>query len=366
MKNNIIINLINSNQGAHLIRSKNFLLNLLKLDKVNNYIILTEKNLNVKNKNFVYIKFDISKNKLLSFIQRFVIQNIIINYLFFKYDIKIYINFSHTIPFISLRKIFKIIAVTNVAPFIKFNKYNKLQKLKMFFLRYKILYSCLFSDKIISISYYCKKLLKKNNIYGKKIVVIPNGITKKIEIKNNKKILNNYFLYVSHFYKYKNFENLITSYSMLPKKISKKFKLIIIGNPYDNEYFYKIKKQIKKLKLLNNIKIYSNLSRDVIDKYIQNCYLFVFPSLIENCPMSLLEAMQYDRPILSSKIPPMNEFCNDLPIYFDPRKPNSIANSIIEFCDNNVIMGNSYNYTKIKKKLTWENFTKRILNMYLI
>ena len=73
------------------------------------------------------------KNKFISFIQRFVIQNIIINYLFFKYDIKIYINFSHTIPFISLRKIFKIIAVTNVAPFVKFNKYNKLQKLKMFF-----------------------------------------------------------------------------------------------------------------------------------------------------------------------------------------------------------------------------------------
>ena len=365
MKKNIIINLINANQGAHLIRSNNFLLNLKKIDSNNNYVILTEKKLNIFNNNFIYLIFNISKNKIIAIIQRFIIQSFFINYYYFKYNISVYINFSHTIPLISFKKILKIIAVTNVAPFIDFKKFSNFQKLKMLYLKYKILYSCIFSDKIISISNFCKILLVKNNINKKKITVIYNGINKPLKSVSNNKT-KKYFLYVSHFYRYKNFENLIIAYSNLPPEISNKFKLILIGHPYDFKYFLDVKKQIRKLKLVNKIEIHSNFNRKTIDEYIKNCYLFIFPSLIENCPMSLLEAIQYNRPILSSKIPPMNEFCQNFPLYFNPYYPASITNSIIEFCNNSAIIKKSFNYTLIKKNLSWGNFTKKILSMYKI
>jgi|TARA_B110000977_G_scaffold168159_1_gene217184 glycosyltransferase involved in cell wall biosynthesis len=361
---NIIINLINANQGAHIVRSKNFLLNLKKIDLQNNYLILTEKKIDILTKNFNYIIFNISKYKFFAIIQRFIIQNFFINYYYFRYNISVYINFSHTIPILSLKKILKIIAVTNVAPFVTFKKFSNIQKIKMFYLKYKILYNCLISDKIISISGYCKELLEKNSISSKKIHIISNGINDNVKINLNLKS-KNFFLYVSHFYSYKNFENLIISYSNLPAKIQNKFKLVLIGNPYDLKYYESIKNLIFNLKLEHNVKIYSNLTREQINDYIKKCYLFIFPSLIENCPMSLLEAMEFNKPILTSNISPMNEFCKDLPIYFNPHDQNSIVNSITKFCNNNELSF-SYDYSLIKKELTWKKFTKKILLMYKI
>ncbi len=360
----VIINLINANQGAHIVRSKNFLLNLKKLDLQNKYLVLSEKKIDIFSKNFSYVIFNISKNKFIAIIQRFIIQNFIINYYFFKHNISVYINFSHTIPILSLKKILRIIAVTNVAPFVMFKKFSNIQKIKMFYLKYKIIYNCLVSDKIVSISIYCKKLLEKNNINSKKIHVINNGINNNLKINLNYKS-ENYFLYVSHFYRYKNFENLIISYSNLPTNIQDKYKLVFIGNPYDPTYFEGIKKLIINLKLEEKVEIYSNLKREKINDYIKKCYLFIFPSFIENCPMSLLEAMEFDKPILSSNIPPMNEFCKNLPLYFDPHNPESITKSIIEFCNNYEIIKHCYDYSVIKKNLSWENFTKKILSMYL-
>jgi glycosyltransferase involved in cell wall biosynthesis len=257
-----------------------------------------------------------------------------------------------------------IIAVTNVAPFVSFKNFSNIQKIKMFYLKYKILYSCMISDKVVSISSYCKQLLIKKNINSNKIYIINNGINNNLEINLNFKS-ENYFLYVSHFYRYKNFENLIISYSYLPTNIQDKFKLVFIGNPYDIDYFNEIKKLIINLKLEKKVEVYSNLKREKINDYIKKCYLFIFPSFIENCPMSLLEAMEFDKPILSSNIPPMNEFCKNLPLYFDPHNPESITKTIIEFCNNYEIIKHFYDYSLIKKKLSWENFTKKILSMYL-
>ena len=310
---NIIINLINANQGAHLIRSYNFLKCLKELDNKNNYIILSENNLNISAINFKFKTFKLFKNKFLNFFQRFFIQNILINFYFFKYNIGVYLNFSHTIPLISLKKVNKIVAVTNVAPFVKFNKFSFFQKLKMYILKNKILYSCNNSNNVISISEFCKSLLEKNNINASKIKVIYNGIdTEKNIISKNKD--DEFFLYISHFYKYKNFENLLIAYQNLPLDIKDKYKLKFIGHPYDISYYKKIHSLIDQFKLKKNVEILSNLKREEINWYLKNCELFIFPSLIENCPMSLLEAMQFDKPIITSHISPMDEFCKELPI----------------------------------------------------
>jgi hypothetical protein len=76
---NVIVNFINANQGAHIVRSKNFLLNLKKLDLQNKYLILSEKKIDIFSKNFSYVIFNISQNKFIAIIQRFIIQNFIIN-----------------------------------------------------------------------------------------------------------------------------------------------------------------------------------------------------------------------------------------------------------------------------------------------
>ena len=303
----ILINLINENQGAHLIQLKNFLKNLSNFDKKNIFYILSESDLIVKNNNFFLIKLNFSKNKYLLIFQRLLFQNFLINFYFWKYRINIYINFSHSVPFFIIKNIYKIIAVTNIAPFVKFKDYDFFLKLKLIFLKYKIIFNSKRSNSVISISKYCKKILEKNNIKSSKIKVLYNGIDyQKIDNKKNE---FKYFLYVSHFYRYKNFEGLIDGFSNLPKEIKNQYKLLLVGYPYDIKYFNQINFKIKKLNLDKNIEIHSYLKREEIMSLIKNCDLYIFPSFIENCPMSLLEAIQFDKPILTSNIEPMNEFC---------------------------------------------------------
>ena len=80
--------------------------------------------------------------------------------------------------------------------------------------------------------------------------------------------------------------------------------------------------------------------------------------------MSLLEAIQFDKPILTSNIEPMNEFCKEMPVYIDPNDSKSITNAIVYYLKMSPFEKKLFNYNKIKKDLSWDIFTKKIIEIY--
>jgi len=62
--------------------------------------------------------------------------------------------------------------------------------------------------------------------------------------------------------------------------------------------------------------------------YLANADLFVFASICENMPITLIEAMSVGLPIASSDRGPMSEVLEDGGIYFDPEEDKSIADSV--------------------------------------
>jgi glycosyltransferase involved in cell wall biosynthesis len=58
----------------------------------------------------------------------------------------------------------------------------------------------------------------------------------------------------------------------------------------------------------------------------QNARINIFASECENCPNILLEMMASGRPVVCSNYPPMPEFGGNAVAYFDPEKPESLAN----------------------------------------
>jgi len=167
---------------------------------------------------------------------------------------------------------------------------NKFQSLIVLFLKI-ILYNL--SDKIISNSKGSGNSLKKIFIKEKKIFPIYNPYLKKI-YKNSRKKRYKYLLSVGRLTKQKDFNNLIISFSLIKDQIPN-YKLIIIG---DGQLKNELQSLIENLDLKKRI-ILTGWKKN-LKKYYLSSKLFVLNSLYEGFGNVLIDAINYDLPIITT------------------------------------------------------------------
>ena len=151
-----------------------------------------------------------------------------------------------------------------------------------------------FANKIIAISSMSRRSLQKIVLFKDKVTLIYNPYLKKIlKIKKKKKknFDNFNILSIGRLTKQKNFPLLINAVIKLSDRYNK-INLLIIGNG-DLKNF-----------LINKIKPYKNIKiinwKNKLDKYYLNSDLFILPSYYEGLPNVLLDAMNYEIPIIST------------------------------------------------------------------
>jgi glycosyltransferase involved in cell wall biosynthesis len=128
---------------------------------------------------------------------------------------------------------------------------------------------------------------------------------------------SNQVLCVSHFYTYKNFETLLDGFASLPPQIRDSHELLVVGPPVDAKYHSRILRKARALPLAR-IRIIPGLPRVELANLYCSCAAFVFPSLVENSPNVLLEAMAHGAACVVSSAEPMPEYAGDAALYFDP------------------------------------------------
>ena len=167
---------------------------------------------------------------------------------------------------------------------------NKLMSYLILFLKL-IFYN--FSNGIITNSKGSKISLKKF-LFNKNIISIYNPYVKKIFKRNKLKRLN-YILSVGRLTKQKDFENLILAFNKIKNKI-RNYKLIIIGEGelkkslINLTFDLRIEKRVKFLGWKNNL-----------GKFYKNSKLFVLSSLYEGLGNVLIDAVNYEVPIVTTK-----------------------------------------------------------------
>lgn len=184
------------------------------------------------------------------------------------------------------------------------------------------------ADRIIAVSEFTRGYLEKFfPKAGNKIDVIYNGNPVSGESLNarihNEK--SKFLLSASKFVAYANQFNLIEGYALLNKKKSDLPPLWLAGGIHDTAYFEKIKNLIAKNDLTDKVKILGLVSHERLIELYSSALAFLFPSTLEACPHTLIEAMACGAPIAASKAPPMPEICERAAIYFDPLDKNDIA-----------------------------------------
>lgn len=166
----------------------------------------------------------------------------------------------------------------------------------------------------------------------KKVSVVYNGnpVPQQVEAPGNpvSPISSPFILTASKFIAYANQLNLIRAYLRLCEKNPNTPPLWFAGGVHDRKYFEQVQKFVENNGLNKRVKFLGLVPQKRLFELMRQAQVFVFPSTLEACPHTPIEAMSCGAPIAASSTPPMPEICKDAAIYFDPMSPDDIARVI--------------------------------------
>lgn len=167
---------------------------------------------------------------------------------------------------------------------------------------------------ITTISEFSKEqILKHFNLSSTSLKMIYNGVENIVgnpASKPNISINKPFFFSLSVFRPKKNFHVLLDMMKLMPDT-----HLYIAG--YNNtEYGKMIKERIKK-ENIENITLSGIISEEEKNWLYANCKAFLFPSLFEGFGLPVIEAMQFGKPVFSSKETSLKEIGGNFAFFWD-------------------------------------------------
>lgn len=260
-----------------------------------------------------------------------------------------------------------------------------INKLDLFFLNLLIPLSLERADKIIAVSEFTKKeIIKYYQIDKNKIKVVHNGDASNLlgkAKKSFKKTLDKigikkpYLFYTGTHQPRKDIPTLIKSFFSLKislDNIQNDLKLVIGGklkaHNYDTEIdkiLTEIKNDPKKKKFINDL-IFTGYvdDRDLISLY-RGATAFVFPSLYEGFGLPLLEAMAFKISVVCSDIDCFKEVAGNAAYYFKAGDSNELERALLEVLTKKGLRNDLVEKgQKNLKRFSWKNTAKKTLRLF--
>lgn len=150
------------------------------------------------------------------------------------------------------------------------------------------------------------------------------------EIRQRNNIEGDYLLANGKYVPYGNLYRLIEGYELALRSAPAMPKLLIAGGDASSMYKKNVHEIIKRHNLSGKVTLAGLVPHAANLALMRSAKVFLFPSLLEACPNTLLEALAMGCVILSSDRPPMREVAGDAVCYFDPLDPSDIAKKIVE------------------------------------
>lgn len=232
---------------------------------------------------------------------------------------------------------------------------------------------CRNANKIIAVSLNTKKdLIGLYKIRSEKIKVIYNGAIKIIDLYDNKKNeyefldkwgleTKKYILFLATLEPRKNITSIIDALNIIKEKTD--YKLAIAGKR--GWLFKNIFKKVKKYNLEERVIFTDFVTEEEKHFLFASASLFVFPSFYEGFGIPLLEAKNYNLPIITSAVSPLPEIMKDAAILVNPHNIEDIAEAMLEVINNKKIGGILMQKGNNLKNYSWEESAKQTLEYIL-
>jgi glycosyltransferase involved in cell wall biosynthesis len=134
----------------------------------------------------------------------------------------------------------------------------------------------------------------------------------------------NYAFYPANYWPHKNHRMLLTAYEMYQQQFPGQHLDLVFTGALEREE-KELREMIAKMNLSDRVHFLGYLNEEALEAVWRGCTCLVFPSLYEGFGIPVLEAMGFGKPVLSSTAGSLPEVCGDAVLYFDPEKPEEIA-----------------------------------------
>ncbi|MDR3327782.1 MAG: glycosyltransferase family 4 protein [Prevotellaceae bacterium] len=179
------------------------------------------------------------------------------------------------------------------------------------------------ADELVCISNFTKNEVEKHlDLKGKTCKVILNGVEKLFVTEAEKpsiEIQTPFFFTIGEVREKKNFHVLLDLMKLIPDR-----HLYIAGNDgTDREYAAFIRHRIKD-EQINNVTLSGIISQQERIWYYHNCEAFLFPSMFEGFGLPVIEALQFGKPVFSSKETSLKEIGGQYVAFWEDFNPQTM------------------------------------------
>ena len=188
------------------------------------------------------------------------------------------------------------------------------------------------SDGVIFLTQYAKNTIEILTGPIESYKVIPHGFQhsdaiKKTDYSLSKKVK---FVYVSPTWKFKDHICVLRAATQI-KKYDIDFEIVFLGeNKREYKNFLQLQDYVKENDLSENVIFQGNVHHNEVIKIIAQCDIFIFASLCENMPNTLVEAMGVGLPIICSDAGPMPEVLKDGGLYYEKSNHEDLVKVILQ------------------------------------
>ncbi len=155
----------------------------------------------------------------------------------------------------------------------------------------------------------------------------PVSATEAANVRSKYGLEQDYILFVSVLYPYKNVGTLIKSLGHIPQKETAALKLVIVGRDFDGQRA-KLQALANQLGVLDSVRFLGFVPVEDLPAIYCGARVFVFPSLVETFGKPLVEAMRCGVPVVGSNTSCIPEVLGGAGLLVNPLDPIEMASAI--------------------------------------
>ena len=199
-------------------------------------------------------------------------------------------------------------------------------RLRIALLAYSTRASARAATRVVAVSNFVRDALLGLGVPETKIDVIYHGVNDLSRPDLTTPRSGGFMAAAAKFVRYANLETMIRAYARL-RKDGYRGELRVAGGPHDTGYERKVRSLVRDLSLENSVRFLGYRPREEVHALMRESDAFLFPSMLEACPFTLLEAMSQGAAIVATTALPMPEFANDGALLVAPRDDAAFADA---------------------------------------
>ena len=192
------------------------------------------------------------------------------------------------------------------------------------------------SKKVITVSNFEKDRIRNFMGLGDNLTAIYNGvgehfvkITDKdvlLKAKQKYKLPDNFMFFLGNTDPKKNTPNVLKAFADFNSRSETKYKLVMLD--YEENALMQVLNGIGHPEIRTDIVMAGYVPNAEMPAIINQCKVFLYPSLRESFGIPILEGMACGVPVITSNTSSMPEISGDAAILVDPTKPDEIVSAI--------------------------------------